>query len=629
MKEQFAEVILSQRFPKHMGIFDYAVPAALADTIQIGQLVSVPFRGSKREGVVIKLKPTGITGKRIKAIDKIIERQPFLTPEQITMAQWMAAYYFVSLGTVIKSILPPMPKRAARSIQADWPPTTPVQPPTHIKTCAQEISSAITKQFTFCPNTITEKYQLYYEMIWKRHYPIVFIVPDNDDMKHIAGLIPKRLHPKTVFFHSQLNKNQQYAAYTKVRDAKAAIIVGTKLAVFLPLQKPKLFIIDQADDYGHKQSDQNPRYDVRATVAELAKLHRAGVVYATPAPSITMHHDIAQGRLALIKTKQTAKPRPRIIDMRAERKSGNFQIFADTLRERIDATLVQKKKIFLFINKRGSASAVVCRDCGTVLSCPVCNRPHLWHQASGILYCHQCNTKHDMPPFCPHCSGAHFKFTGMGTQKVEHEVNKIWPQARVVRLDKDKNSHTQINTADIIVGTEFALPSLPWDAIGLTGIVSADTFLHLPDYRSNERTWQLLTRLQYMSQAPVIIQTYSANEPALRAIASSSPGTFISSELSDRKILAYPPYGSLIKLSYQHADKHACMQHTQQLHRQLLSSAGAVSVHIMTPLRTYQHGKWQMYIIIKFKTEQLPQVKTMLGQVPNGWIIDRDPINLL
>ncbi|MDD5040260.1 MAG: primosomal protein N' [Patescibacteria group bacterium] len=618
---KYCEIILSQRFPKSLGVFDYEVPDALADDIRVGQLVSIPFRSSQRDGVVIRLKETSPYARTIKQVATIIQPEPLLTDAQLKLAEWMAAYYFVSIGTVVKMMLPPLPKKTSTKRSHFPSAQKPIRD--------TSIDKITTRLFTNTePSLIwltrASQRNAFYSSLFSLNKPVLVIAPTIMDMQLIAGFVPEKYHTTTALVHSKLNKNEQYELYTGIREKKVRIIIGTKRALLSPIQAKTAIIIDQEENGNHKQSDQNPRFDARLAAEKLASYTRSPIAFLAYAPSVARYN---RYRFSITRLSASAAPAISTIDMREEYKKLHYSVFSELCIESIKKALDQKKKILLFINKRGTSSSVVCKDCGHIHTCETCSLPFVYHEKDDMLYCHRCNKKSQVPPFCPHCSGTTFKFTGSGTQKVEREIKKLWPQKKIQRFDKDTEPDKRINTNDIIVGTERVFNYLDWDAIGCVGIVSADTFLHLPDYRSSERTFQLLQEIKARSKALIVIQTYSPDNQAIRLAVQDVPDQFYSTELEDRKMLGYPPFKNLIKLIYQHADKKTCLRETERMLRILKTSP--LEAHIATPLQPYVRSKWRMYIILKVPPDREHMLSPILKHIPSTWIIDRDPETLL
>jgi primosomal protein N' (replication factor Y) len=624
----FCEIVLSQRFPKHLGVFDYKIPESLADQIKIGQLVGIPFRNSMREGVVIRLKSQPITGMTIKPINKIIDTSPVLTAEQLSLAEWLSTYYFVSIGSVIKMILPPVPIRTGKTKAIK-----PIQP-IHVHTDelmrknVQSLISDKNNNWLFRPTYSHEMASLLAQFLTVADGTILIIVPTVQDIESIQALLPAKNIDDTVIFHGGLNKHETYKAYESIRTKKARIIIGTKLSLFLPFQDLKYVLLLQSENRNHKQSDQNPRYDGRTVASKLGSLHGAKTLFCSHAPTVEQYSSAKDGAwTSLVGTADTENPYL-IVDMREERKKGESHILSETLIREIRASLSRKQSVFLFINRRGSSSSVVCRDCGLVIACPACQQPLVYHGQPKVLFCHQCNVKYPIPANCKKCGGVNFRFLGTGSQQVEQEIKKYWPKSSVVRFDQDSGKPAGLMKAEIIIGTEMAIPHIHWDRIGVTGVINADSFLYLPDFRSAERTWQQITLFHYLTGKPCVVQTNTPEYPVINALSNNKPELLYRQELTDRMLLNYPPYTHLFKLIASHSDKNRCVQEAQRV--KSMFQPTHISVSILTPLRPLVRKYWYMYVVLKIPFSMPEEkIKALVAQVPEGWQIDREPQSLL
>ncbi|MFH0804587.1 MAG: primosomal protein N', partial [Patescibacteria group bacterium] len=453
----------------------------------------------------------------------------------------------------------------------------------------------------------------------------LIIVPTIERTAAVCALLPDRSN--TAVLHSQLSKSEFYRTYHQILRGESRYVIGTKLALFAPLKKISTILIDRAEDGNHKQSDQNPRYDTRTVAATLAKLHHARLVYSTYAPTVGMYDRLRTGRLRQLTLPPISRPAPKIVDMQQERLSGNYRTISAALSDSIDRALASGRSAVILINRRGSATSVQCHDCGHTLRCPTCALPLAWHERDRTLYCHRCSKRNTLPATCPQCHGTQLMFRGSGTELVERELRKRWPQVPTVRLDRD-TGETTIPNHGLAVGTEVILSADGWEHVGAVGAVAIDFFLNLPDYSAAERTWQMLTAIQFHTAAPLTIQTYNASHPAVRALAYQKPELFYDTELADRATVGYPPSAGLIKLAYLNRDKQACLIEAKKLLRILRSSP--LPATLVTPLTPYQHGAWRMYIVLKYNlSTQSELVGHIMATVPDAWTIDRDPISLL
>lgn len=622
----YAEIILSQRFPKHMGIFDYLIPDKLSEKIALGVMVRIPFRSQFREGIVIRIKQHGIAGKHIKPIKEIIADTPALTKAQLLLADWLTAYYHVSLGTIIKTMLPPVPPKRAHA-------RTPVplgshQPLDPARQQSIQKSLALGDSLKLIvPRTYDDYCALYQTVAGETGGMQLIIVPTIERIPQLASLVPRSRQNDVVIVHGLLGNNELYERWEQIRSNPNAIIIGTKSAIFLPLHSVRRIIIDGEENQNHKQSEQNPRYDVRRLAEQCRSIYHAELIFVSSAPQVGTFHTVPLSSHIELRSTQTNRNEPQVIDMRDERMRKNYSLLSETLELSITQKLSQKKKIFLLINKRGSANALMCQDCGTAVRCPTCSNAYTYHEQSEELYCHHCLSRTEVPPFCNTCHGTYLRTIGFGTQSVESFIKKKYPNARIARIDPESKTRTDLSIIDIMIGTSGSIGLAPSFRPSLIGLIDADTFLYLPDYRSVERTWQLIKSLA-IYPAELVIQTHNPEHYVFQLLINSSDANFYEKELATRKSLGYPPFGSLIKLIIKNHDKKATIAEAQRLYRTL--NQQPLEVSLVTPLRPFQHSYWHMYVVIRFDQETpLPVIQSVLNAIPNGWIIDRDPTSLL
>ncbi|MFA5052173.1 MAG: primosomal protein N' [Patescibacteria group bacterium] len=629
MSDLFCEITLSQRFPKQLGIFDYSVPGHLQPAIRHGQLVHIPFRNSVREGVVIRLKKQSIAGKKIKPITDIIRPNPILTSEQLQLAEWLAQKYFVSIGSVIKMILPPLPARKPTISDNLTAETILTTDNAFLKNAIHALILSKEKHWFYQPSRTEETRICIKNLIASANGTILIIVPTIQDIDDIRPLVPASDADRVTLFHGNLGKHQHYQAYETIRTASVRIVIGTKLSLFLPFQNLRYIVLTQSENRNHKQSDQNPRYDARTVALKLSDLHNAKTIFCSHAPTVEQYKLIQDKTWIRLTDPHTDDSRPyHIVDMREERKKRQSRILSETLIDEMKDSLAKKSTVFLYANRRGSSSSVVCGDCGLAIVCPECQQPLVYHGQSKMLFCHQCNVKYPLPLTCKKCGGVHLRFHGTGAQQVEQEVKKYWPNTSVIRLDQDAEKPASTLTADIVIGTELAIPYVDWDRVGVTGVINADSLLYLPDFRSSERTWQQITLFHYLTGQPCVIQTNTPDYPVMNALGKNEPELLYRQELTDRMLLNYPPYTRLVKLIVSHPDKNRCVQEAQRVYRMFQPSR--VFASILTPLRPFIRKRWYMYLILKIPySMNEDKINLLISQVPVGWQIDRDPINLL
>jgi primosomal protein N' (replication factor Y) len=347
-------------------------------------------------------------------------------------------------------------------------------------------------------------------------------------------------------------------------------------------------------------------------------------------------------------------PPVEIVDLRAELKAGNRSIFSRALHREMARALSAKEQVILFLNRRGAATFVLCRDCGYVYKCRRCDNPMTFHLAdaptgggTGQLVCHHCNRRDRVPTRCPQCGGPRIRYFGLGTQKVEQEIRALFPDARPLRWDYDvtrgKTAHEEIleafiqQRADILIGTQMIAKGLDLPRVTLVGVVSADTALNLPDFRAGERTFQLLTQVAGRAGrsrlgGKVILQTYHPDHYAIQAASNHDYRAFYAQEIDFRRAQGYPPFSRLIRLVYTNPSERRAQEEAARLHRALalrIAQRGLPSLDLIGPAPAFFHrlrGEYRYHLLVKG-----PDPHALLQDIalPLGWRVDVDPVSVL
>ncbi|NQS75358.1 MAG: primosomal protein N' [Peptococcaceae bacterium] len=401
----------------------------------------------------------------------------------------------------------------------------------------------------------------------------VAMVPEISLTPQMIALFRARFGSRVAVLHSGLSGRERYKEWCRVKEGRAPVVLGTRSAVFAPLPVPGLFILDEEHEPSYKQ-DARLRYHAREVAIKRAHLADAAVILGSATPSLeSWFRASCDGRYKLLRLPHriNKKPLPQVsvIDIRKEIKDGNQGIFSRRLITAISDQLKKGRQTILFLNRRGYANFLMCRECGHVIKCDHCDISLTYHQG-GVLRCHYCNYSVGLPAICPYCGSRYIYPFGAGTQKVEKEVAQLFPTARILRMDSDttahKGAHEKIinafrqGKADILIGTQMIAKGLDLPAVTLVGVINADTSLFMPDFRAAERTFQLLTQVAGRTgrgQLPgeVLIQTYNPGHYSIAAAARHDVEGFYRVELPLRKSMHYPPFSYLARLLFTHADE--------------------------------------------------------------------------
>jgi primosomal protein N' (replication factor Y) len=401
----------------------------------------------------------------------------------------------------------------------------------------------------------------------------VALVPEISLTPQMIKLFYGRFGSQVAVLHSGLAGRERYEEWRRVKEGKAPVVLGTRSAVFAPLPRPGLFILDEEHEPSYKQDD-HLRYHAREVAIKRAQLSGAVVVLGSATPSLESWFRSSRGgpyKLLQLQYRIDKRPLPRVkvVDLRQELKEGNRGIFSRPLISAIFDRLQRGEQTILFLNRRGYATFVVCRECGHVLKCGSCDISLTYH-LDGTLRCHYCNYNTKLPQGCPCCGSSYIRHFGVGTQKVEDESIKLFPGARILRMDSDstsrRGSHEKIldtfrqGKADILIGTQMIAKGLDLPKVTLVGVVNADTTLFMPDFRAAERTFQLLTQVAGRTgrgdlPGEVLVQTYCPDHYSIKAAAKHDSEGFYSFEMPLRNSLAYPPFSYLARILFTHEDE--------------------------------------------------------------------------
>jgi len=502
----------------------------------------------------------------------------------------------------------------------------------------------------------------------------IVLVPEIALTPQTIHRFASRFPGNVAVLHSKLSLGEQFDEWRRIRDGKVGIVIGSRSAIFAPLPRLGLLVLDEEHEWTYKQTDQAPRYHARDVALKLAELTGALVILGSATPDVGSYYRAERGEFALLelpervpsstfqvpssnvergtwnlerKTWDFGLPPVEVVDLRAELRAGNRSIFSRALHQAMTVALAAHEQVILFLNRRGTATFIMCRDCGFVVKCQRCDAPLAYHEAEDDLVCHHCNWRTLVPDICPACWSRRIKFFGIGTQKVEEEVRKAFPGVRTQRWDRDvtggKLAHEQIlerfirHQADVLIGTQMIAKGLDLPLVTLVGVVTADTALHMPDFRMGERTFQILTQVagragRSLLGGKVIIQTYTPEHYAIQAASHHDYAAFYRQEIAFRREQGYPPFAQLARLIYLHPNKEKAQKEAErfaQVLKQRVALLGLPEVHIIGPAPGYVsrlRGRYRWQIIVK-----APDVHPLLEglPLPPGWSLDIDPVSLL
>ncbi|HLF72636.1 MAG TPA: primosomal protein N' [Dehalococcoidia bacterium] len=506
----------------------------------------------------------------------------------------------------------------------------------------------------------------------------IVLVPEIALTPQTVRRFAERFAGQVAVLHSGLSQGELYDQWHGIRDGRYNVVVGSRSAVFAPQPNLGLIVIDEEHEWTYKQQDQSPRYHARETAEQLAKLTGAALVLGSATPDVVSYQNALWGRHRLLELKDRVRPviddtgkvvsistspdlpPVDVVDMREELKGGNRSVFSRSLQLGLFQVLDRNEQAILFLNRRGTAGFVQCRDCGYVPQCSACaiamgfhRRMHPEGFAIERLLCHQCNRGRPMFDRCPTCGSARLRPMGLGVEAVEDEVHALFPEARTLRWDRDvtqgRHSHEQIlaefmeGKADVLIGTQMVAKGLDLPAVTLVGVISADIGLHIPDFRSGERTFQLLTqvagragRVMILGRdgppaGRVVIQTYTPDNYAIVAAAQHDYASFFAEEVALRREQAYPPFTRLARLVFSHSNAAYGERQADAMAQELrtrISQRGLPGAEVLGPAPPHVpkwHGRFRWQVTVRS-----PNPVELVGDLTlaEGWLLDIDPASL-
>ena len=401
----------------------------------------------------------------------------------------------------------------------------------------------------------------------------IVLVPEIALTPQMVAWFRARFGSHAAVLHSGLSAGERYDEWRRIYSGEATVVVGARSAVFAPISNLGLIIVDEEHEQTYC-SDRTPMYDARAVAKYRCEREGAVLLLASATPSLRSFAMAERGDLKLLEMTRRVHdlplPKVHIIDMRKELQAGNRSVFSASLVNGLCSCIAKGDQAILFVNRRGYSSFVSCRSCGYVVTCSHCDVSMTYHISDGKLHCHYCGEEALPPQICPECGSRYIRYFGIGTQRVEEEIHRLIPHAKTARMDNDttrkKDAHAKILEAfrkketQILIGTQMISKGLDFPDVTLVGIVSADATLNLPDYRAQERTFQLLTQVsgragRSHSPGEVFLQTYNPSDPTICAASRQDYRSFYTEEMQRRKTALYPPYTLIARLVWSGAEE--------------------------------------------------------------------------
>ncbi|MCM8811756.1 MAG: primosomal protein N' [Candidatus Omnitrophica bacterium] len=648
--------------------FHYRVPARFQSRIGVGQRVMVPFGHRRLLGVIVDFVARPEVAA-VKPIDTVLDNEAVLEPDLLQLTRWMGRHYQVGWGETIQTALP-VPFRRGQSDtkpreEEEPAPLVPHEPP-RLTAAQRAVLEPIQKAietgehqiFLLHGVTGSGKTEVYLQAIrtaLEKNLSSIVLVPEISLTPQTIERFQGRFGRKEVaLLHSGMLESRRLQEWKRIRSGEARVVVGARSAVFAPIRSLGLIVVDEEHEPSYKQDD-SPRYHAREVAIQRAVLNKAVVLLGSATPSLESYEKAQRGEIRLLELKERVEEIPLpaidIVDMRQEIPRGRHSfIFSRKLEEAIAKTLEEKQQAILFLNRRGFSTFAQCRKCGHTMRCRSCQIALTYHIETKEMICHYCTAAVPAPELCPQCRSGYLRFFGTGTQRVESELAKNFPHARIARMDTDatrvRGSHEKILGAfrrgetDILIGTQMVAKGLDYPRVTLVGVISADTALNLPDFRSAERTFNLLTQVAGRAgrshlAGRVIVQTYAPHHYAIQAASRHDYRAFYNQEIQVRKELNLPPFSRLIQLVSRSPSAPKGLAFAEKAAQELRKHLQGQPVEIVGPSPAPIHKlrrqvRWQILI----KTAVSDKIEMTVGEAlkrlhpPKGChlAVDVDPL---
>jgi len=633
----FAEIALGLPVNR---LFHYRIPQRMAKDIAVGKRVWVPFRSKRKVGYVLGFTKTPEV-ENVKPILELIDEKPVIDENMLALTKRIADYYFASWGQSIEACLPATLRKGKlkmgyRKTNAldDLYPEEPLKLPDTL-TSEQEkalqliITSLDEGKFkTFLLHGITAsgKTEIYLRAI-KRCLELgkssIVLVPEISLTPQTVERFKSRFGDSVAVLHSRLSEGIRFHEWNRIRQGEARIVVGARSAIFSPVKKLGIIIVDEEHETSYKQ-EETPRYHAREVALTRAEIEECALILGSATPLVESYYRAQKNEFKLLKlTKRIEKmvlPEVVVVDMKKEISDlKKVSVFSRTLKNKIEEAIKKSHQAILFLNRRGFATSASCRKCGFVVKCKKCDSVMVYHFTSQKLVCHWCNAKSDPPKICPECKSGYLRYFGTGTEKIEEELHRLIPFTKMGRMDTDstkkRGTHAKVlgdfrrGNIQVLIGTQMIAKGLDFPNVTLVGVVSADTALNLPDFRSSERTFSLLTQVAGRAGrgelgGEVVIQTFAPDHYAIKSSVKHDYEAFYEKEIKSRKELGLPPFYHLVRITLQGSSNKATMDNANELTETLRDILKKTNIFVLGPVPAViarLRGRYRWNIVLKGK----------------------------
>ncbi len=554
--------------------FTYRIPEELVSKVCVGVRVNVPFRSYSKIGYVIEIENEYESKFKIKEIKKVVDKEPLFDKNQIELAKWMSKFYLCSVGEALALQIPGGKREKAISMSINEEDISTrkidklsIEQENALNTLRKK-EVALYYLYGVTGSGKSEIYFRFAKEIIKENKQVIYLVPEITLTHQLIQQVSKRFDNEVAILHSAMTKSQRLSQWLKIFKNEVSIVIGVRSAIFAPFHNLGLVIMDEEHENSYKSS-QTPRYHARQIAQHICKKNNSILIMGSATPSLEAYKLMKENKIKKIELLNRVgfgiMPKMKIVNMISEK-----GIISRELEKEIDITLKNKKQVILFLNRRGFSYYFHCRSCGYEMQCPNCSISLTYHKHTNSMVCHYCGYKTKPISICPECNSLDVGYRGFGTEMVEQEVKSLFPFAKVDRLDgdvaKDKKQIFEVldkfknGDTNILLGTQMVAKGFNFPNVELVGIVLADSAMNIPDFRSQEKTYALITQVagragRFNDKGKVVIQTLQPDNIAIQKALNSERETFYDNELLVREETDFPPFSRQLNLVFRGLDK--------------------------------------------------------------------------
>jgi primosomal protein N' (replication factor Y) len=643
LEPYFVDILLPLALPETL---TYRLPAELYPSAKPGQRAMVHLGKNKiLSGLIWKIHSTPPSFEA-RDIIRIIDEDSILDERQFKLWEWIAGYYLCTIGEVMKAALPAFLKvdnRDPKRIRKTKAATDNGQPITLVPLSPRQQEVLIDLKLGFPKTpvhllhgiTSSGKTEIYIHLIMEQleqNRQVLYLLPEIALTTQIIVRLQNVFGDRVLVYHSRFTQVRRLKVWNQILngpDKQGQLILGVRSSIFLPFKNLGLIIVDEEHEQSYKQQDPAPRYNARDVAIILGNIHKVPVLMGSATPSIESYQQAHSGKYQLHELNERfggiERPEILLADARDARKRKKMQgPFTPLLLHAIDNTLMRKEQVILFQNRRGYSPYIECQECKAIPKCRNCDVSLTLHRAQSKLECHYCGYAERVPTRCPSCTSTNLSMRGLGTERIEEDLQALFPDARLARLDLDStrsaSSFSRILTdfedgkTDILIGTQMVSKGLDFSKVSLVGIMDADQLLNYPDFRSYERSFHLMTQVagragRRDTQGTVVIQCSDPGHPVIQQVLENDLTAFYQNEMHERQQFGYPPFTRLIRFNVKHADIKVTAEAAADLADILKQALPGKVMGPQAPIVSRIQGKYIQNILIKLERNPELQIR--------------------